>query len=161
MVEAPPFVPDNPPALAASPERADKIADVVKACLSGGHLDRALDMRVAQLIRSEPVRTLKNGGLRMWSPRTQRWASLPRFTDDVNDALALIAPVWWLHGLREMRSEVRFAGDQHESLDTWECSLQHQTGGRLTKGVGGSPARAIVAACGEVSIGYIRERWTA
>lgn len=66
--------------------------------------------------------------------------------DDLLIALAHVFPRWYLHGAREIRTEIRFVGDKHQPSGLWEVRLQHENGGRLRTGEGPSLKEAFLRA---------------
>ena len=69
--------------------------------------------------------------------------------DDVTHCLAfmrMVLPDWWLSEAGEVRTPVRYAGDEHEPTGTYRVALQHRSGGRLKRGEAPSLSRALVAA---------------
>lgn len=71
-----------------------------------------------------------------------------------------LPPRWFLDGLKELRTKVRYVGDTHEPTGTWRCELQHIRGGHLTIGEGPCPQAAIDEAKAAIQRGIEDNRWT-
>lgn len=71
--------------------------------------------------------------------------------------LASIKGDWWLHDLRERRSNIVFATDNHKPTDppTFLAKLQCVDGGRLTSGIGNTPIEAL-----QNAIESVKKRFT-
>lgn len=73
------------------------------------------------------------------------WTPDP-FTTSIDAALTLVPKEWFLDGLREVRTRIIYAGEQHKPTGLCQANLQHIGGGRLTSGEGASFALALCIA---------------
>ncbi|MGE0211820.1 MAG: hypothetical protein AB7S41_09015 [Parvibaculaceae bacterium] len=81
----------------------------------------------------------------------------------IDDALAylnILLPDWWLHTMREERTEVIYRDDEHKPTGAWSAAIQSKRGGQLTFGSAHTPALALIDAVLNVRIGMVSGRWT-
>ena len=58
---------------------------------------------------------------------------------------------WFLHGLKDVRTPIRFRGETHVH-QYWQCELQWiESGGRQCDATGKTPEEAIASAINEVN----------
>ena len=72
--------------------------------------------------------------------------------------LSVIPAGWFLDGLFDNRTPCRVDGDRHVHL-RWTAKLQHETGGKLVIGNGGTPQGAIESALFEIQESLEFHRW--
>lgn len=67
--------------------------------------------------------------------------------------LSKIPEGWFLHGMRHLHTDIRYAGQVHEPMNIidhgyypWRVQLQRYAGGLLTEGIGENPSEALARA---------------
>lgn len=85
----------------------------------------------------------------------------PLYTGSLDAAFKLIPADWWLAGLQECRTSVRFVNDEHEPTGKWQAAVQHRNGGRLRSAEAKTAALALTIVALKAYQGVPHADWRA
>lgn len=73
--------------------------------------------------------------------------------------LTRIPDGWFLWGLQDRRTPIRYSGDVHKHA-FWRCELQRDIGGSVVQADGRTPQDAVNLAINRIREGIQSNRWT-